>query len=127
MLETTTLTTSQPETGGAPYFKILTGIGTRKSDAGLKEALQTMPADTMKDGSYAAAGIMRFQDWTFGALMVPGNLQAGILALGLHEGAYAEPDKYFGASKIIEEGTPDEIFAAPRHPIAKALLPAVPH
>lgn len=36
----------------------------------------------------AAAGIMRFQDMTFGWLTIPGNLQAGILALGLHEGAY---------------------------------------
>lgn len=36
----------------------------------------------------AAAGIMRFQDITLGPLTLPGNLQAGILALGLHEGAY---------------------------------------
>ncbi len=31
------------------------------------------------------------------------------------------------AGKIIEEGTPDEIFAAPRHPTTKALLSAVLH
>lgn len=36
----------------------------------------------------AAAGIMRFQDITFAGVTIPGNLQAGILALGLHEGAY---------------------------------------
>ncbi|MGE4482573.1 amino acid ABC transporter permease [Acidocella sp.] len=36
----------------------------------------------------AAAGIMRFQDVTIAGLTIPGNLQAGILALALHEGAY---------------------------------------
>lgn len=36
----------------------------------------------------AAAGLMRFHDITIGGLTIPGNLQAGILALGLHEGAY---------------------------------------
>lgn len=36
----------------------------------------------------AAANIVRFQDITIGAVTIPGNLQAGILALGLHEGAY---------------------------------------
>lgn len=36
----------------------------------------------------AAAGIMHFHDITVGSITLPGNLQAGILALGLHEGAY---------------------------------------
>lgn len=36
----------------------------------------------------AAAGIMRFQDLSLGGVTFPGNLQAGILALGIHEGAY---------------------------------------
>ncbi len=36
----------------------------------------------------AAAGIVRFQDITFDGFNFSGNLQAGILALGLHEGAY---------------------------------------
>jgi polar amino acid transport system permease protein len=36
----------------------------------------------------AATGIMRFEDFTFAGIAIPGNLQAGILALGLHEGAY---------------------------------------
>ena len=36
----------------------------------------------------AAADILRFQDWTIGWLTIPGNLQAGILALALNEAAY---------------------------------------
>ena len=36
----------------------------------------------------AAANILRFQDWTIGFLTIPGNVQAGILALGLNEAAY---------------------------------------
>lgn len=36
----------------------------------------------------AAAGILHFHDITVGSLTIPGNLQAGILALGLHEAAY---------------------------------------
>lgn len=36
----------------------------------------------------AAAGIMHFSDISFAGVTIPGNLQAGILALGLHEGAY---------------------------------------
>lgn len=36
----------------------------------------------------AAAGLMHFHDITVGIITIPGNLQAGILALGLHEGAY---------------------------------------
>jgi polar amino acid transport system substrate-binding protein len=59
-------------TGGAPYFKILTGIGTRKSDAGLKEALQTALADTMKDGSYAAI----FKKWNLSTDMLPAPMPA---------------------------------------------------
>lgn len=46
-------------TGGAPYFKILTGIATRKSDAGLRNALQIQLADMMKDGTYTAI----FKKW----------------------------------------------------------------
>lgn len=36
----------------------------------------------------AAAGIMHFHDIVLGGFTIPGNLQAGILALGLHEAAY---------------------------------------
>lgn len=36
----------------------------------------------------AAAGILRFQDINIFGVVFPGNLQAGIIALGLHEGAY---------------------------------------
>ena len=36
----------------------------------------------------AAADLVRFHDWQLGALVIPGNVQAGILALGLNEGAY---------------------------------------
>ena len=46
-------------TGGAPYFKILTGIATRKSEAGLRDALQEKLAGMMKDGSYESL----FKKW----------------------------------------------------------------
>lgn len=36
----------------------------------------------------AAANILRFEDWTIGTLTIPGNLQAGILALAVNEAAY---------------------------------------
>ena len=36
----------------------------------------------------AAAGIARFHDIDLGILVIPGNVQAGILALSLNEGAY---------------------------------------
>ncbi|MEX6509040.1 amino acid ABC transporter permease [Jiella sp. M17.18] len=36
----------------------------------------------------AAAGILRFQDISVFGMLVSGSLQAGIVALGLHEGAY---------------------------------------
>jgi polar amino acid transport system permease protein len=36
----------------------------------------------------AAANILRFEDIDLGFLIVPGNVQAGILALSLNEGAY---------------------------------------
>ena len=36
----------------------------------------------------AAADILRFHDWHAGPLSLAGNVQAGILALGLNEGAY---------------------------------------
>jgi polar amino acid transport system permease protein len=36
----------------------------------------------------AAANILRFQDVTIGPVVIPGNLQAAILGLGLHEAAY---------------------------------------
>ncbi len=36
----------------------------------------------------AAAGILRFHDMHLGGIVIAGNVQAGILALGLNEGAY---------------------------------------
>ena len=36
----------------------------------------------------AAANVLRFEDVVVGGLTIPGNLQAGILALGLNEAAY---------------------------------------
>ena len=36
----------------------------------------------------AAANILRFHDWQLGPFSLAGNVQAGILALGLNEGAY---------------------------------------
>jgi len=36
----------------------------------------------------AAANILRFHDVSIGSVVIPGNLQAAILALGLHEAAY---------------------------------------
>jgi len=36
----------------------------------------------------AAAGLLRFHDWQLGPFTLAGNVQAGILALGLNEGAY---------------------------------------
>jgi polar amino acid transport system permease protein len=36
----------------------------------------------------AAANIMRFHDWILGPVTIPGNLQAAIIALGLHDAAY---------------------------------------
>lgn len=36
----------------------------------------------------AAAGLLRFHDIHLGAIVIAGNVQAGILALGLNEGAY---------------------------------------
>ncbi|PRH84943.1 amino acid ABC transporter permease [Labrys okinawensis] len=36
----------------------------------------------------AAAGILRFHDIDFGFMMLPGNVQAGIIALSLNEAAY---------------------------------------
>lgn len=36
----------------------------------------------------AAAGILRFHDWHAGFFSLSGNVQAGIVALGLNEGAY---------------------------------------
>ncbi|HVE21440.1 MAG TPA: amino acid ABC transporter permease [Acidocella sp.] len=36
----------------------------------------------------AAAGILNFHDITFGGITIPGNLQAGILALAVNESAY---------------------------------------
>ncbi len=37
---------------------------------------------------FAAANIVKFHDWHFGFLLIAGNVQAGILALSLNEGAY---------------------------------------
>src|SRR5579862_3383707 len=36
----------------------------------------------------AAAGLVRFSDVSLAGLLLPGNVQAAILALGLHEAAY---------------------------------------
>jgi polar amino acid transport system permease protein len=36
----------------------------------------------------AAGGIFRFEDWDLGFMVIPGNVQAGIVALSLNEGAY---------------------------------------
>src|SRR5262245_51992072 len=36
----------------------------------------------------AAGGIFRFEDWDLGIVVIPGNIQAGIVALSLNEGAY---------------------------------------
>ena len=36
----------------------------------------------------AAGGIFRFEDWNLGFVVIPGNIQAGIVALSLNEGAY---------------------------------------
>jgi polar amino acid transport system permease protein len=36
----------------------------------------------------AAGGIFRFEDWNLGFVVIPGNVQAGIVALSLNEGAY---------------------------------------
>ncbi|MGE4482572.1 ABC transporter substrate-binding protein [Acidocella sp.] len=58
--------------GGKPYFKILTGIGIRKSDSGLRDALQATLADTMKDGSYAAI----FKKWNLATDMLPAPMKA---------------------------------------------------
>ena len=37
---------------------------------------------------FAAAGLFRFTDITIGPIVIPANVQAGILALSLNEGAY---------------------------------------
>lgn len=36
----------------------------------------------------AAANILRFEDWRLGFVLISGNVQAGIVALSLNEGAY---------------------------------------
>ncbi|MBP2850831.1 amino acid ABC transporter permease [Dickeya oryzae] len=36
----------------------------------------------------AAGGLFHFQDITLGSLVIPGNIQAAVVALGLNEGAY---------------------------------------
>lgn len=56
-------------TGGAPYFKILTGIATLKSESGLRDALQEKLADMMKDGSYTS--IFKKWDLTSDMLSAP--------------------------------------------------------
>lgn len=53
--------------GGKPYFKILTGIGIRKDEPGLSQALEAKLADMMKDGSYAAI----FKKWNLTTDMLP--------------------------------------------------------
>jgi len=58
---------SQFEVGGAPYFKILTGIGVAKTEPGLKAALTNALAGLMKDGTYAAI----YRKWNLTADMLP--------------------------------------------------------
>jgi polar amino acid transport system substrate-binding protein len=55
------------EVGGAPYFKILTGIGIAKSNQGLEAALKQALQGLMKDGSYAAV----FKNWHLEPDMLP--------------------------------------------------------
>jgi polar amino acid transport system substrate-binding protein len=55
------------EVGGAPYFKILTGIGIAKSNQGLEAALKGALQGLMKDGSYAAV----FTKWHLEPDMLP--------------------------------------------------------
>jgi polar amino acid transport system substrate-binding protein len=47
------------EIGGPPYYRIPTGIGLRKDEQGLNEALRTELTAMMKDGTYAAI----FKKW----------------------------------------------------------------
>lgn len=54
-------------TGKKPFYKILTGIGIRKEDAGLSEAFESQLAAMMKDGSYAAI----FKKWGLESDMLP--------------------------------------------------------
>jgi polar amino acid transport system substrate-binding protein len=55
------------EVGGAPYFKILTGIGVSKQQPGLKAALTGALAGLMKDGTYAAI----YKKWNLTVDMLP--------------------------------------------------------
>jgi polar amino acid transport system substrate-binding protein len=57
----------QFEVGGAPYFKILTGIGVSKQEPGLKAALTGALAGLMKDGTYDAI----YKKWNLVADMLP--------------------------------------------------------
>lgn len=59
-------------TGGAPYFKILTGIGTRKDEPGLRDALQNELAGMIKDGSYAKI----FKKWDLASDLLPAPMPA---------------------------------------------------
>jgi polar amino acid transport system substrate-binding protein len=52
----------QFEVGGAPYFKILTGIGVSKDQPGLNARLTAALHDMMADGSYAKI----FKKWHIG-------------------------------------------------------------
>ncbi|WP_234730783.1 ABC transporter substrate-binding protein [Acidocella facilis] len=58
-------------TGGAPYFKILTGIATRKNEPGLRDAFAAQLADMMKDGSYAAI----FKKWDLASDVLDAPMQ----------------------------------------------------
>ncbi len=57
---------SQFELGGAPYFKILTGIGVSKEQPGLKARLTAALHAMMQDGSYAAI----YKKWHIGVDMI---------------------------------------------------------
>jgi len=55
------------EVGGAPYFKILTGIGIAKSNQALESALTVALKGLMKDGTYG----MVFKKWHLEPDMLP--------------------------------------------------------
>lgn len=59
-------------TSGEPYYKILTGVATRKSDTGLRDAMQSKLADMFKDGTYGAI----FKKWDLASDMLDAPMKA---------------------------------------------------
>lgn len=57
--------------GGKPYFKILTGIGLRKDEPGVSQALEGKLAEMMKDGTYEAI----FKKWNLTTDMLPAPMK----------------------------------------------------